>query len=76
MSHVRLTSRAMLIVILCLLGLALFSAGQAVTFAWLSAFPDRVAQLESLTMKFWIYTSIAVVAAVGDLFLLARYLRR
>jgi hypothetical protein len=59
-------------------GLALggLAAGQAITFAWLSAFPERAAQLDSLAIKFWSYAAVSVVLMVIDLGLLVRLVRQ
>jgi H+/Cl- antiporter ClcA len=40
--------------------LMLWTAGQAVTIAWLSAFPERQSQLAAMEVKFWMY-SVATV---------------
>ncbi len=50
----------------------LFFAGQAITFAWLSAFPERIFQLESLTLKFWLYVVLSILCLIINLFLLMK----
>lgn len=69
------TSRLVLLMLLLLFG-ALFAAGQAVTFAWLSAFPERASQLDSLAFKFWIYAALCVVLLLVDFGLLIEIIRR
>lgn len=51
---------------------AFLAAGQAVTFAWLSAFPERASQLESLEVKFWVYAIVSAILVIVDLVLLVR----
>jgi membrane protein implicated in regulation of membrane protease activity len=65
-------SQRLLFLILALLLLALVAAGQAITFAWLSSFPERASQFASLEIKFWRYTIVAVVLVLIDLVLLVR----
>jgi TRAP-type C4-dicarboxylate transport system permease small subunit len=55
---------------------AFFAVGQAITAAWLSAFPERAAQLKSLEIKFWSYAAVAVVLVIIDLGLLVRMVRQ
>jgi hypothetical protein len=55
---------------------ALFAAGQAVTFAWLSAFPERASQLESLEIKFWSYAAVSAALVIIDLVLLVALVRQ
>lgn len=69
------TSRLALAMVF-LLFVALFAAGQAITFAWLSAFPERASQLDSLTFKFWAYAGLCVVLILVDLGLLIEIIRR
>ncbi len=38
---------------------AAFAAGEALTVAWLSAFPERVSDLPAMRIKFW---SLAIAA--------------
>ncbi len=63
-------------VMVCLLLAALLAIGQAVTFAWLSSFPERASQLASLEVKFWSYMAIAAALVVIDLGLLVRMVRQ
>lgn len=66
-----------LVVLMVVLLLAAFLAvGQAITFAWLSAFPERASQLESLEIKFWSYAAVAVALVLIDLGLLVRLVRQ
>lgn len=60
----------------CLLLAAFLAVGQAITFAWLSAFPERASQLESLEIKFWSYAVVAAVLVIIDLGLLVRLVRQ
>ncbi|WP_221063465.1 hypothetical protein [Methylomagnum ishizawai] len=60
---------------MCLLLGAFLSIGQAITFAWLSTFPERASQIESLEIKFWSYAAIALVFVIIDLGLLVRLIR-
>ena len=55
---------------------AFLAAGQAVTFAWLSAFPERASQLESLETRFWGYATVSAILVIVDLILLVRLVRR
>jgi len=59
-----------------LLLVAFLAVGQAITFAWLSAFPERASQLESLEIKFWSYAAIAATLVLIDLGLFVRLLRQ
>jgi membrane protein implicated in regulation of membrane protease activity len=61
--------------ILAILLLAFLAAGQAITFAWLSSFPERASQLASLEIKFWSYTILAAILTLVDLGLLVRLIR-
>lgn len=54
---------------------AFLAAGQAITFAWLSSFPERASQLASLEIKFWTYAAVSAVLVVIDLGLLLRLIR-
>jgi len=47
---------------------ALLAAGQAVTFAWLSSFPERNAELGALRVKFWSSVCMSLMASLGLLF--------
>lgn len=55
---------------------AFLAVGQAITFAWLSAFPERAAQLSELETKFWAYIALAVVLVIVDIGLLVRLIRQ
>lgn len=55
---------------------ALFAAGQAITFAWLSSFPEQAPQLESLEIKFWSYTVLSASLFIIDVVLLLRLKRQ
>ena len=65
-------SQRLLFLILALLLLALLAAGQAITFAWFSSFPERASQLASFEIKFWCYTMVTLVLVLIDLALLVR----
>ena len=68
-----------IILVALLLIAAIFAAGQAVTFAWLSNFPERAGQIESLKIKFWSYAVLsgAFFAIDGALLVyLSRQLRK
>jgi membrane protein implicated in regulation of membrane protease activity len=60
------------LLILGLLVAAFLAAGQAITFAWLSSFPERSSQLQSLEIKFWSYAVISAILLLIDLVLIAR----
>lgn len=63
--------------LLCVVAVAAFlSTGQAITFAWLSAFPEQASRLESLEWKFWIYAALSLVLVVVALKLVWLILRR
>jgi membrane protein implicated in regulation of membrane protease activity len=66
--------RRVLIIVVLLIA-ALLATGQAITFAWLSAFPERASQLGSLQVKFWSYTAAAVILILIDLMLAVRLVR-
>jgi membrane protein implicated in regulation of membrane protease activity len=66
----------LVILIVALLLVACFAAGQAVTFAWLSSFPERASQLESLRAKFWSYTVVSAVLLLISLALGVRLFNR
>jgi membrane protein implicated in regulation of membrane protease activity len=59
-----------------LLVVACLAAGQAITFAWLSSFPERATQLESLRIKFWSYASVSAVLVFIDVILVVRLTKR
>ena len=65
----------LVILIVGVLVAAILAAGQAITLAWLSAFPERASQLKSLEIKFWSYVVISAVLVVIDLGLLIRLVR-
>jgi cytochrome c biogenesis protein CcdA len=56
--------------------LAMYAMGQAVTFAWLSGFPERAFQLESLRSKVWGYGIGAIVLIAIDLILLVCLIKK
>ena len=63
--------------LLCVVAVATFlSAGQAITFAWLSAFPEQAPRLGSLEWKFWSYAALSLVLAVVDLKLVWMIVRK
>lgn len=66
----------LLAIMVGLLVLALLSAGQAITFAWLSSFPERASQLQELELKFWSFAAAATVFLGIDLGLLLHLMRR
>lgn len=66
--------RVLIIIILFLV--ACFAAGQAITFAWISSFPEQTSRLESLEIKFWTYTIASIVLFVVDLILVIKGIRR
>lgn len=59
-----------LLVLIGLFVLALWAGGQALTLAWLSAFPANASRLDSLTIKFWSYVVVAIILLVFDVWLL------
>lgn len=66
-------------VVLLIVGLliaALFAAGQAITFAWLSAFPERASQLDTLEIKFWGYATLSAALVIIDLVLFVRLVKQ
>jgi heme/copper-type cytochrome/quinol oxidase subunit 2 len=66
----------LVLLMVCLLLAAFLAAGQAITFAWLSAFPERAPQLEALELKFWSYAAISFALVVIDFGLLVRLVRQ
>jgi hypothetical protein len=55
-----------LLALLCAVAVAtFFSLGQAITFAWLSAFPEQASRLESLAWRFWSYAALSLVLVVS-----------
>lgn len=67
--------RLVLLIVVLLLA-AFLAVGQAIAFAWLSAFPERASQLESLEIKFWSYAAVAAGLVLIDMGLLVRLLRQ
>ncbi|MDE2367522.1 MAG: hypothetical protein KGN16_01005 [Burkholderiales bacterium] len=67
--------RQVLLIFAALLA-ALFAAGQAIAFAWLSALPEQVSQLESLRTRFWNYAAASAVLLVFDAVLLLNLVRK
>ena len=59
-----------LVVLIGLFLLALWAGGQAITLAWLSAFPANASRIDSLTIRFWSYAVVAIILFVFDLWLL------
>lgn len=66
----------LVLLIVGLLLVALFAAGQAVTVAWLSAFPERASQLEALEIKFWGYATLSAILVIIDLVLFVRLVKQ
>lgn len=71
----KFVSWRLLLLILVLLLAAFLAAGQAVTFAWLSSFPERASQLPSLERKFWAYSASAAALLMVDIWLSVRLVR-
>lgn len=67
--------RQVLLIFAALLA-ALFAAGQAIAFAWLSAFPEQVSQLESLRTRFWTFAAASAFLLVFDAVLLLNLVRK
>ena len=61
--QLRLWQSALLLVFCA--GVALFCAGQAVTYAWLSSFPERAIQLSQLRFRFWSFVALFIVSTLG-----------
>ena len=55
---------------------AFLAAGQVITFAWLSSFPERAIQLESLEIKFWSYAVLSVSLFMVDVVLLVHLVKQ
>jgi uncharacterized BrkB/YihY/UPF0761 family membrane protein len=53
-----------------------FSIGQAVTFSWLSNFPERATQLDKLQAKYWIWLIVGLIAAAIDLLVVVHLIKR
>ena len=60
----------LVLVMLALLAAAILAAGQAITIAWLSSFPERASQVSSLEKQFWMYAILSAVLFIIDLALL------
>lgn len=50
-----------ILVVFFLVFLAILAAGQVVTFAWLSAFQSREADIPVLRLKSWIWGALSVL---------------
>lgn len=72
----KLSPQRLVLLMVGLLFAALLAAGQAITMAWLSAFPERVSQIPLLELKFWSYSAVAAVLVIIDLGLCVRLMRR
>ena len=66
----------LVVAIIAIFVLALFAAGQAVTFAWLSGFPERASQLPSLQLQFWSYAIASVILLLIDIVLTIYVLKK
>ena len=55
---------------------ALLGIGQAVTLAWLSAFPASESRLASLQFRFWVYLAIGLIALVVGAGAFLRWVRQ
>jgi heme/copper-type cytochrome/quinol oxidase subunit 2 len=66
----------LVLLIVTLLFAAILAAGQAITFAWLSAFSEREFHIHSLEIKFWSYAIASVVLVLIDLALLVLLIRQ
>jgi|OpeIllAssembly_1097287.scaffolds.fasta_scaffold2525779_1 TRAP-type C4-dicarboxylate transport system permease small subunit len=71
----KLTPERRVLLVVVLLIAAFLSAGQAITFAWLSAFPERASQLESLEIRFWAYAAISVTLVAIAVTLIVKLVR-
>jgi hypothetical protein len=67
---------ARIITIVALSTLALLSFGQAITLAWLSAFPSDDARLASLGFRFWTFVALGVVLGAADIYLMVCWVRQ
>lgn len=54
---------------------ALLGIGHALTFAWLSSFPERSLQLEELNQKFWIYTATSLFLFIVSAYFGFRFIK-
>ncbi len=52
-----------------------FSIGQALTFTWLSSFPERAEQLPGLQIKFWIWSGVACFSLAINVFLIFSFFK-
>ena len=70
--------KAWLLVLLtvALLFAAIFAAMNGVFFAWLSAFPERHAQLRVLEIKAWVSWVVAAALLITDTWLVVHTVRR
>lgn len=55
---------------------ACVAAGNAVTFAWLSGFPERATTIPALQRKFWIWVVVSICLAIFDVVLFVALLLR
>jgi hypothetical protein len=54
---------------------AFFSAAQAITYAWLSSFPEQASKLEYLNFKFWTFAAFSCVILAIELLFIFRFIR-
>jgi len=71
-----MTAWRLVFLMICLFFGALLAFGQAITFVWFSAFPERVSQLQSLAIKAWSLMAIAAILVIIDLALLVHLIRQ
>lgn len=55
---------------------ALLAAGQAITFAWLSSFPERASRFAAYEINFWCYGTASVVLIGAEIALLWHIFKR
>jgi len=55
---------------------ALLAIGQAVTLAWLSAFPAQQPRLASLEFRFWVFLILGLIALAVGAVAVVRAVRR
>lgn len=67
--------RSTLLVVALLLA-TLFFLGQAVTFAWLSTFPEQESRISLLRLRCWSYAALAVFSLVADVLCVVRLLKK
>ena len=72
----KVTPLQLVFLIVILFIAAFLAAGQAITFVWLSSFPERAAQLESLEIKFWSYAVLSAALFMVDVVLLVRLVKQ